>query len=133
MLVGMEGAMESCIPCTEALAVGSANPSPRLCPRPSLLLPVALEEREARSSELLRDPRGSLQAWLAILVMLLTSLLEMISGLLPCESTLMPRRREGRGGEDEEGGWGGVFPSLSREEGCAGGPGCKQEPVNSKG
>lgn len=93
----MDGSLEPRLPCPEAVAGGKASASPKLSPRQSLLLLLsgALVEREAKSSELVRDPTGSLQAWLAILVMPLASLLEITSGLLPGDSTLTPRRREG--------------------------------------
>lgn len=95
MLACREGAVEPSMPSLEALTAGSSNPNPRLCPRPSLLLLTGVleeEDREARSSVLLRDPRGFLQAWLASLVMPRASLLLIISGRLPGESILMPRR-----------------------------------------
>lgn len=96
MLAGRERAVEPSVPSPEAPTAGSPNPSPRLGSRtPLLLLPRDLEEdREARSSVLRRDPRGSLQAWLASLVMPRASLLLIISGHFPGESTLMPRKRE---------------------------------------
>lgn len=49
------------------------------------------------SSDRLNDPAGSLQAWLAILVIPLASLLEIISGLFPGDSTFTPLKRGGRG------------------------------------
>lgn len=95
----MDGSLEPRLPCPEAVAGDKASASPRLSPIRSLLLPPlmskALVEREAKSSELLRDPTGSLYAWFATLVMFLASLLEMSSSLLPGDSTLTPQMRGG--------------------------------------
>ena len=93
----MGGSLESRLPGPEAEAGGNASASPRLSPRSLLLLLLsgALVEREAKSSEGFRDPSGSLQAWLAILVMPLASLLEISSGLFPGDSTLTAWRRGG--------------------------------------
>lgn len=90
----MDGSLDPRL-CPEAVAGGSAKVSPRLSLKWSLLLLLseALVEREAKSSDLLRDPTGSLHAWLAIFVIPLASLLEISSGLLPGDSTLTPRRR----------------------------------------
>lgn len=125
----MDGSLEPRLPCPEAVAGGNASASPRLSPRPSrLLLSGALVEREAKSSELFKDPSGSLQAWLAILVMPLASLLEISSGLLPGDSTLTPRR-SGAWVDKVVEGWGDVLPGFT----CAWRLGCKQERVGSKG
>lgn len=114
----MDGNLEPRLPGPEAVAGGNASASPRLSPRPSLLLLLsgALVEREAKSSELFRDPSGSFQAWLAILVMPLASLLEISSGLLPGDSTLTPRRR---GGCKVVKGWGEVLTGFTCAEDCA--------------
>lgn len=49
------------------------------------------------SSDWLSEPMGSLLAWLAILVIPLASLLDMISGRFPGDSTLTPLKRGGSG------------------------------------
>lgn len=49
------------------------------------------------SSDWLSDPIGSLQPWLAILVIPRASLLDMISDLFPGDSTLTPLKRGGSG------------------------------------
>lgn len=131
---GMDGSLEPRLPCPEAVAGDKASASPRLSPIRSLLLPPlmsrALVEREAKSSELLRDPTGSLYAWFATLVMFLASLLEMSSSLLPGDSTLTPRMRGGWVDKVVEG-WGDVLPCFAED--CAWRLGCKQESVDSKG
>lgn len=127
----MDGSLEPRLPCPEAVAGGNASANPKLSPRLSLLLPSgALVEREAKSSELFSDPSGSLQAWLAILVMPLVSLLEISSGLLPGDSTFTPRRRDAWADDIVEG-WGDVLPGLTCAEECAWRLGCKQDTVES--
>lgn len=128
----MDGSLELRLPCPEAVAGDKASASPRLSPRQSLLLLMsgALLKREAKSSELFRDPSGSLYAWFATLVMFLASLLEISSGLLPGDSTLTPRMRGGWVDKvDDE--WGDVLPCFTED--CAWRLGCKQESVESKG
>lgn len=127
----MDGSLEPRPLCPEAVAAGGkASAKPRLSARPSLLLlSGALVESDAKSSELFRDPSGSLQAWFTILVMPLASLLEMSSGRLPGDSTLTPRRRAGWVAR-EAGGWGDVLPDFGED--CACRLDCMQS-VESKG
>lgn len=120
----MDGSLEPRLSCPEAVAGGNASASLRPSPRLSLSS-GALEEKEAKKSELLTDPTGSLQAWLTILVMPLASLLEMSSGLLPGDSTLTPRRHCEWVDEMVDG-WGVVLPGFSCAADCAWRLGCKQ-------
>lgn len=121
LLFVLEGILELKLSCPEVTDEDNETASPRFSLRLSweLLSSEAPEHKETRRSASFTDPSGSLQAWLATMVMLLASLWEMISGLLPGDCTLTPRRCvEWSRGMVEE--WGDTLPALGRgeDEGC---------------